>query len=465
MFDAGVRDDNFVVMALANDSCNVAVKTPWGGSTERRKLKEIEMQGTVIAPLKCSVQIGDLGERSLEAEIGIKYKGCLSLPPLSYIDDVLTASNCGIDSIKMNAIVQEKISARHLKLGPTKCKKIHFGNKKVVCPEDKASDSIVEEVSEITYLGTILSSDGKADKDIELRHNKGICASNQIINMLNENFTYNYFEIAMTFRNSILVNGILSSLEASNFLSKDHIRKIEECDFYLMKNLFRSGSCSPILGYYWETGAIPLGFILMGRRANFYRDIFHKSDNEIVKAVINLQKQFPSKHDWYQLIVNDFSRLGIDINGTELKTYSKERFKNLIRQKLKIMTERFLLENKTSKLSNLENYNFQEYLSSSVLTLKQKRLLYQFRVRMIDNIKDNFKQMHLNDNLLCELCFSHYDDQPSLLQCPKILENRYLKAQIQTIKYTDIFENIDLQIPAIVVLEKIVNFRSKLLTQ
>ena len=84
---------------------------------------------------------------------------------------------------------------------------------------------------------------------------------------------------------------------------------------------------------------------------------------------------------------------------------------------------------------------------------------------MIDNIKDNFKQMYLNDNLLCELCFSHYDDQPSLLQCPKILENRYLKAQIQTIKYTDIFENIDLQIPAIVVLEKIVNFRSKLLTQ
>ena len=210
-------------------------------------------------------------------------------------------------------------------------------------------------------------SDAKACKDIELRHNKGICASNQIINMLNENFTYNYFEIAMTFRNSILVNGILSSLEASNFLSKDHIRKIEECDFYLMKNLFRSGSCSPILGYYWETGAIPLGFILMGRRANFYRDIFHKSDNEIVKAVINLQKQFPSKHDWYQLIVNDFSRLGIDINGTELKTYSKERFKNLIRQKLKIMTERFLLEKEPFKLSNLENYNFQEYLSSSVL--------------------------------------------------------------------------------------------------
>ena len=61
VFEAGARDDNFVVLALANKTSRVAVKTPWGNLSERKTLHNLEMQGTVTAPIKCSVQIGDIG--------------------------------------------------------------------------------------------------------------------------------------------------------------------------------------------------------------------------------------------------------------------------------------------------------------------------------------------------------------------------------------------------------------------
>ena len=46
LFDAGVNNDHFNLMANSNKKCQVAVKTPWVSLTEMVELSEIEMQGT-----------------------------------------------------------------------------------------------------------------------------------------------------------------------------------------------------------------------------------------------------------------------------------------------------------------------------------------------------------------------------------------------------------------------------------
>ena len=79
---------------------------------------------------------------------------------------------------------------------------------------------------------------------------------------------------------------------------------------------------------------------------------------------------------------------------------------------------------------------------------------------MVDSIRDNFKN-HYGNNLLCPLDNTHYDDQPSLLTCPVISQDKELNPLIQKINYSDIFKSIEYQIPAIQVLEKIINFRKK----
>ena len=43
LYNAGVRNDHFVLMAKSNQKCQVAVRTPWGSLTDRVELNEIEM--------------------------------------------------------------------------------------------------------------------------------------------------------------------------------------------------------------------------------------------------------------------------------------------------------------------------------------------------------------------------------------------------------------------------------------
>ena len=57
LFNAGVKSIHFVLMANSNQRCQVAAKTPWGSVTDRVQLNAIKMQGTVPAPLKCSIQM------------------------------------------------------------------------------------------------------------------------------------------------------------------------------------------------------------------------------------------------------------------------------------------------------------------------------------------------------------------------------------------------------------------------
>ena len=115
VFKAGVTDDKFTLLSNSNKTCRVAVKTPWGSITNRITLDKLEMQGTVPAPLKASVQLDTLGKECIEAGDGLfKYKGCVNITPLIMIDDVLAISSCGNDSVKLNAIIQSKIDTKQL---------------------------------------------------------------------------------------------------------------------------------------------------------------------------------------------------------------------------------------------------------------------------------------------------------------------------------------------------------------
>ena len=143
LFNAGVKNDHFVLMANSNQKCLVAVRTPWGSLTDRVELNEIEMQGTVPAPLKCSIQMDTLGKECIESgECLFKYKECVNIPPLAMIDDILAVSDCSVESVKLNAIIQSKVAHKNLELGPDKCFKLHVGQQSDCCPTLKINEEI-----------------------------------------------------------------------------------------------------------------------------------------------------------------------------------------------------------------------------------------------------------------------------------------------------------------------------------
>ena len=85
---------------------------PWGKETKTMKLKNIEMQGSVNSPMRCSMTVDTLGKTFLSnkklSNNLYKFRGFLPIPPLSMVDDVLMISKCGIESLIINECCSTK---------------------------------------------------------------------------------------------------------------------------------------------------------------------------------------------------------------------------------------------------------------------------------------------------------------------------------------------------------------------
>ena len=170
-----------------------------------------------------------------------KYKECLPVPPLSLVDDVLAVGFCGSDSLRLNSIIQSKMATKKLKLGKNKCFQIHVGNKlDKVCPTLNVHQDVMKTASSEKYLGDIIMNSGKIDQNIQARVNKGVGSVNTIMSLLEEiSFGEHYFEMALLFRNSMLINSLLSSSEVLYGIKPKHVQMLESCDRSLLTRLFR----------------------------------------------------------------------------------------------------------------------------------------------------------------------------------------------------------------------------------
>ena len=449
IFDAGVKDDTFVLIANSNKSCKIAVKTPWGSTTPRVEFQNIEMQGGVLTPLKCSVQMDTLGAECLNnienSKILYKYKNCVKIPPLEMIDDVLTITDCSSKSVKMNALVQSKVDCKKLELSDSKCYKMHLGQENVSCPSLKVNNKEMQSSNQEKYLGDVISSDAKIDQNIKMRHDKGLGIINQILSILKEiSFGVYHFEIGMLLRTTQLINGILYNTEALFSIQQCHIDQFEECDKSLMRKMFNTELGTPIESYYLESSAWPLRFIIMARKFMFYWTILNKSDSELVKQVFTTQGQFPSKKndDWVSEVRGDLKNCNINLSDDEIKKMSQYKFKKIVKEQiqLKVMAHLFTLQNKHSKSEKLVfKEKMQPYLTSTELSTANKQILFKLRSKMF-RIKSNYSSMFRN-NMQCSLCkqMGTTENEDHLLVCPILTKHPKLKDIIGDVRYTDVF--------------------------
>ena len=109
---------------------------------------------------------------------------------------------------------------------------MHVGKQKDnCCPELKIENEEMLSSSKEKYLGDVLTTDLKINSNIEERYNKGIGIVNQILGYLKEvSFGEYFFEMAVLFRQSMLLNSILCNSEVLYGLTKTHIETLESVD-------------------------------------------------------------------------------------------------------------------------------------------------------------------------------------------------------------------------------------------
>ena len=230
LFDAGIKNDKLALIYEANKVNKVAVKTPFG-LTPRETVNKIVLQGEIFGPLQCSVQVDTLGKECLqENKFLYTYKEKVKVPALSMVDDLACVANTGLDSVELNSFINTKTNLKKIQFGANKCHQLHIGGKEHLVPnlfidnwevkkvsetktgvqnlEDVNSGDIkIERVESDTYLGDIISIDGKNMKNVLARKAKGFGIVNQITTILSDICFGPYqIEVALILRNSLLLN-------------------------------------------------------------------------------------------------------------------------------------------------------------------------------------------------------------------------------------------------------------------
>ena len=101
--DEDAKNEKLALLYKSNEDNLVAVKTPVG-LTKRVNVKKIVQQGGTFGPIVCSNTIDSIGkECKKRKELNYKYKSEVVILPLAMVDDLMSISKCGINSIVINS--------------------------------------------------------------------------------------------------------------------------------------------------------------------------------------------------------------------------------------------------------------------------------------------------------------------------------------------------------------------------
>ena len=362
LYDNGVQDDKFVLLTRMNEKCKVSVKTPVG-VTDEFVLENIEMQGTVPAPLKCVAQMDGLGKICYtKRKYLYNYNNSCFVPSLGMVDDTFMASKCGIQSVQMNALVNTFIEAKKLSFNTTKCYVMHLGPRSEECAQLKVHNQTMKTTQCEKYLGDVISVRGNID-NIENRRKIGNQTISDALSILKEMGQGSFYvKTGLVFREASLKCKLLLNSEVWYCLNLKQIEMLEDIDKKFLRCILNAHSKVAIECLYFETGVLPLRYEIKIKRLMYLWKILQTNQEELIYRVFLSQSNHSHQGDWVRLVENDRDIIGLDLKNEEIATLSKNRFKNIVKKKVMnlALSELNLLKRKHSKSG---------YLSSNTLKI------------------------------------------------------------------------------------------------
>ncbi len=237
------------------------------------------------------------------------------------------------------------------------------------------------------------------------------------------------------------------------------MESFERIEQVFFKKILKAHIKTPIESIYLELGVIPLRFQLMKKRVLYYHCIMQRSDGEITKQLVCVQKNDYFEGDFYAQTKQDLETLSI---SDEELNKSTGAFKDIVVKRANDAAFNFLITraNEHSKVNATlyTSCNGTGYFCDQRFSPDLANLLFQFRTRGV-LVKNNFRNNYRNTNILCPLCELEDDTQEHLFECVKL---RHIPSE--ECNYEDIFsDNNNVLLNVTINLKKIVEWRRTLL--
>ena len=236
----------------------------------------------------------------------------------------------------------------------------------------------------------------------------------------------------------------MSNSEVWYGLTKLEAEQLEQTDEMWIRNLFDLSRNVAKDLLYLELGLVPVSYIIKGRRLMFLHHILHQKKDSLLHRFFMTQMKFPTQNDWVSTVLEDIVELDISLELKEIEEMSKERFKSIVQEKVKIKAFEYLISKKESRISvrakgkalKYERLEMSEYLTpiEHDLSISEKKWILKCRLEDVDL---GSKRKWNSDNSSCLNCPEEQLDQRHILNCQFLLGKNKTISYIPD--YSDIF--------------------------
>ena len=285
--------------------------------------------------------------------------------------------------------------------------------------EVKLNGQILKQVSEIEYLGDVITEDGKLDATIEQRKQKATGVTAELCAIISELGKSSKLQAIIQYYNGIIVPRTLFNSETWNNETNENIENLESTLHRSLKRLLKIPYSTPTKGLYRELGLMSAKNQIAIKKIMFLHRML-TGKNILVKEILKEQKKIPGK-TWISNTLNLMEEMNITTNENEIENMKKEEWKRIVKKKVwdheNMETSKALRNAKKCQLIKDKDNKIKPYIKE--LEKEDAMIILMARLDMVD-VKNNYKGMH--KDLKCTICKEEVETLQHLMNCPHIIK-------------------------------------------
>ena len=322
------------LMRSLNVDLTARIKTKAGITREITRETGGKQGGKLMVQL-FSKLMDTLAEDMLEnAEMGVLLDDT-RIPSLLFVDDVISLAE-GYDQQEKTLLEVHEFSLKHkLEWGQQKCKVMEIGNHKEMKNEWKLGDLAITNCRTYTYLGEVISRDGKNEENLNARYEKVKNAVRSIITCgRSEIMTRVGSSLLLQLHESIIIPTMLYNAETW-VLNKTERKEVDKMDIWALKKMFNLPITTPTAAIIVTLGKLfasirievkqllYLQKVLKKKNTHWARktlEITHEHNIGWAKHIYEILEKWELEKDWEKIAEKTFNTW-----KNEVKSASEKR--------------------------------------------------------------------------------------------------------------------------------------------
>ena len=448
MWDKGIRGKTWRILKNLNSELKAAVKTRYG-TTDEIDMEVGGRQGSRLTGRMFSKLMDLLAEEIIASGEGFKMMEDFIIGVLLWVDDVISSVE-GYENQKQILARINRFAKNHkLKWGQSKCKVMRIGQE--YKPEEfDLGDMKIETCDKYTYLGDVVTPDGKNTQNIKSRKNK-INATSISINTIAESEVLHKIEtpVLLELHESTNIPSLITNSESWTLLKSEE-KEVEQAEIQCLKGMFDLPLKTPTTSIIYTFGTLYTNIRIDQKKLMYLHKILNRDSTHWTKKSFHTLERY--NIGWYKSIIKTLDAYEIPNDLDQIKRYSPNEWRNIVRNAVEKQNRTRLIDEchknvegiptpKTKSAHiipklNDTNYTRKPLEELSHLSKREAKTLIIARYGMLECGR-NFKGTQSEQ---CITCCCIDDEEHRLNVCPLYSSTNY-NDYSDKIKFETIFSN------------------------